>query len=146
MSDYTCASSTCAPGKVCGHYPQLVGANTRRVGCAARLCPTVSGSSSFTNAQLVVCDYNPAGNSIGHKSYIAGRGASRCPADLPNVIDDLCSPNAVSATVFKQAPTLPGAGRVGLAAVLLLRGLRTRCDPQQPLSQPCADFVTGGMP
>ena len=131
VSDYTYASNSCAPGKVCGHYTQLVWANTRRVGCAVQLCPTVTGLPSFTNAQLVVCDYNPAGNFIGQTPYVTGTSGSQCPADLPNVIDGLCSPNTVSASAVKQVPTVPGAGLVVLAAVLLLRGMGMQRGPQQ---------------
>lgn len=131
VSDYTHASNSCAAGKVCGHYTQLVWANTRRVGCAIQLCPTVIGLPNFTNAQLLVCDYNPAGNFIGQSPYIAGTNGSRCPSDLPTVIDGLCSPNAVAGTAVKQVPTVPGSGLVVLAVLLLLRGLRTRREARQ---------------
>ncbi|KAK4849585.1 hypothetical protein QYF36_026341 [Acer negundo] len=33
-SDYDYNSNTCAPGKVCGHYTQVVWRNSVRIGCA----------------------------------------------------------------------------------------------------------------
>ena len=131
LSDYTCASNSCTPGKVCGHYTQLVWVNTRRVGCAVQLCATVIGLPNFSNAQLVVCDYNPAGNFIGQTPYIAGSTGSQCPADLPNVVDGLCSPITGTAAAIAQVPIVPGSGLVVLAALLILRGMRTRRDAQQ---------------
>lgn len=124
VSDYNFAANNCASGKVCGHYTQMVWANTRRVGCAVQLCATVTGLPNFTNAQLLVCDYNPAGNFIGQSPYIAGSGGSQCPPDLPNVVDGLCSPNTAVAAPVKQVPTMPGAGLLVLAALLLIRGIR----------------------
>ncbi len=59
VADYTYATNTCAAGKVCGHYTQVVWAATRAVGCALRDCP------ALTYRSTVVCDYGPGGNSGG---------------------------------------------------------------------------------
>ncbi|EFJ37505.1 hypothetical protein SELMODRAFT_76987 [Selaginella moellendorffii] len=59
--DYTYATNSCAAGKVCGHYTQVVWRNTQRVGCASITCPG--------NAMLVSCNYDPPGNWVGQKPY-----------------------------------------------------------------------------
>ncbi|EFJ33654.1 hypothetical protein SELMODRAFT_83728 [Selaginella moellendorffii] len=59
--DYRYASNSCAAGKVCGHYTQVVWRNTKRVGCASIKCPG--------NMLLVSCNYDPPGNWVGQKPY-----------------------------------------------------------------------------
>jgi hypothetical protein len=51
---------------VCGHYTQLVWANTRRIGCARHNC------SGLTFPSSIVCDYGPGGNFGGQSPYAAG--------------------------------------------------------------------------
>ena len=53
-SDYTYSSQACSG--VCGHYTQLVWANTRYVGCGWKLCPTLTNTPA-TNASYFVCNY-----------------------------------------------------------------------------------------
>ncbi len=60
--NYTYATNTCAAGKVCGHYTQVVWRTTLEVGCALADCPSLQYKST------VVCDYGPGGNS-GGKPY-----------------------------------------------------------------------------
>lgn len=62
-ADYDYDSNTCAPGKVCGHYTQLVWRNTQKLGCAIAQC------NSQTIKQIWVCNYDPPGNWIGQKPY-----------------------------------------------------------------------------
>ncbi len=61
--DYDYDSNSCAPGKVCGHYTQLVWADTTRVGCGVAAC----ASLTYTNG--LVCDYSPGGNIVGQRPY-----------------------------------------------------------------------------
>lgn len=61
-ANYNYGSNTCAAGKVCGHYTQVVWRTTREVGCALADCPSLQFKST------VVCDYGPGGNS-GGKPY-----------------------------------------------------------------------------
>lgn len=120
--DYTFATNSCGAGKVCGHYTQVVWANTLRVGCGITQCPSIIGlPSTFNNGQLVICNYNPAGNFIGQSPYIAGTTGSQCPASLPNVVDGLCSP-AASAAQTTTVPGLPwlGAGVLGLCLMAMM--------------------------
>ncbi|GBG62709.1 hypothetical protein CBR_g31726 [Chara braunii] len=61
---YNYATNTCAAGKVCGHYTQVVWKNTKFVGCAIKSCKYGS-----YNAQIAVCRYSPPGNYVGQKPY-----------------------------------------------------------------------------
>lgn len=60
VSHYNYATNRCAPGKVCGHYTQIVWRNTTEVGC---------GMARGNNKEIWVCNYNPPGNFIGQKPY-----------------------------------------------------------------------------
>ncbi|XWS67537.1 hypothetical protein CRYUN_Cryun04dG0014900 [Craigia yunnanensis] len=57
--DYT--SNTCAPGKVCGHYTQVVWRNSVRLGCAKVRC---NNGGTF-----IICNYDPPGNFNGQRPY-----------------------------------------------------------------------------
>lgn len=61
-SDYSYASNSCAKGKVCGHYTQVVWRSTSTVGCAVAVCED-------SQEQVWVCQYQPPGNWIGQKPY-----------------------------------------------------------------------------
>ncbi len=59
-ADYNYKRNKCRQGKVCGHYTQIVWANTKKVGCAKITC---NGSTTW------VCEYDPPGNWVGQKPY-----------------------------------------------------------------------------
>lgn len=59
--DYNHATNTCAPGRTCGHYTQLVWSATQEVGCGHAECED--------GAQLWVCNYSPPGNWRGQRPY-----------------------------------------------------------------------------
>lgn len=59
---YDYDTNTCEPGQMCGHYTQLVWADTERVGCALRACAANRG-------EIVMCVYDPAGNWAGQRPY-----------------------------------------------------------------------------
>lgn len=61
-ADYDYARNRCRPGKMCGHYTQVVWKDTRKVGCAVAVCED-------TRQQVWVCQYQPAGNWVGKKPY-----------------------------------------------------------------------------
>jgi len=67
--DYNYATNTCAAGKVCGHYTQVVWKNSLRVGCGVQSCSTNSPFMGFPNWEIWVCNYAPQGNIIGQKPY-----------------------------------------------------------------------------
>jgi pathogenesis-related protein 1 len=60
VKDYNYASNSCKPGKVCGHYTQIVWRNSKQVGC---------GVARGNGKEIWVCNYNPPGNYIGQKPY-----------------------------------------------------------------------------
>ncbi len=59
---YDYASNSCTPGKMCGHYTQVVWKNSATVGCAYAVCED-------SREQIWVCQYQPAGNWVGQKPY-----------------------------------------------------------------------------
>ncbi|MEK7810279.1 MAG: CAP domain-containing protein [Pseudomonadota bacterium] len=61
-TDYDYQLNTCTPGKMCGHYTQVVWHSTTAVGCAIAICEN-------TKEQVWVCQYQPAGNWVGEKPY-----------------------------------------------------------------------------
>ncbi|NXK47899.1 GLIP1 protein, partial [Chauna torquata] len=74
VSDYTYSTNSCR--RVCGHYTQIVWAQSYKVGCAVHFCPTVAYFSG-TNAALFICNYAPAGN-YGPRPYEMGAACSKC--------------------------------------------------------------------
>ena len=61
-ADYDYARNRCAPGRMCGHYTQVVWKTTTTVGCAVSVCGN-------TLEQIWVCRYLPPGNWVGKKPY-----------------------------------------------------------------------------
>ncbi|KAI5609218.1 peptidase inhibitor 16-like, partial [Silurus asotus] len=76
-SSHSFTSNTCADGKECGHYTQMVWADTYLVGCATQFCPDVSNFNA-QNATILVCNYHPPGNIMGQSPYTAGSSCSSC--------------------------------------------------------------------
>jgi len=60
-ADYSYQDNTCRPGRICGHYTQVVWDTTEEVGCAWAICPDLG--------QIWVCDYRPSGNIEGRRPY-----------------------------------------------------------------------------
>ncbi|KAI9112362.1 hypothetical protein K1719_016559 [Acacia pycnantha] len=60
-ADYDYNSNSCAAGKQCGHYTQVVWRNSIRVGCAKVKC---NNGGTF-----IGCNYDPPGNYVGQKPY-----------------------------------------------------------------------------
>ncbi|KAK1322772.1 hypothetical protein QJS10_CPA02g00043 [Acorus calamus] len=58
---YDYNSNTCAAGKVCGHYTQVVWRNSVQLGCARVVCNS--------GGVIISCNYNPRGNYVGQKPY-----------------------------------------------------------------------------
>ncbi|PON86805.1 Cysteine-rich secretory protein, allergen V5/Tpx-1-related [Trema orientale] len=61
-ADYDYKSNTCAAGKVCGHYTQVVWRNSVRLGCAKVRCNDNKGT-------FIGCNYDPRGNFNGQRPY-----------------------------------------------------------------------------
>jgi pathogenesis-related protein 1 len=66
---YDYASNECQPDEMCGHYTQVVWADSLRVGCGFTACTTGSPFSGFSEWQNWVCNYDPPGNWVGEKPY-----------------------------------------------------------------------------
>lgn len=64
IEDYNYSSNSCRPGKVCGHYTQIVWKDTTEIGCGVSLC-----QKGNIRSQIWVCRYNPPGNYIGENPY-----------------------------------------------------------------------------
>ncbi|KAJ1701713.1 hypothetical protein LUZ63_001492 [Rhynchospora breviuscula] len=59
---YNYNTNTCASGKVCGHYTQVVWRSTTKIGCAKVVCDNNAGI-------FIICSYNPPGNYPGVWPY-----------------------------------------------------------------------------
>lgn len=59
-ADYSYRRNKCKPGKMCGHYTQIIWQTTKKVGCAKINC---------NGYDIWVCNYDPPGNWIGEKPY-----------------------------------------------------------------------------
>ncbi|XP_004418623.1 PREDICTED: GLIPR1-like protein 1 [Ceratotherium simum simum] len=60
--------------KVCGHYTQVVWANSYKVGCAITVCSNPGKAPSA----VFVCNYGPAGNYRNVAPYSKGASCSKC--------------------------------------------------------------------
>ncbi|KAE8139845.1 CAP domain-containing protein [Aspergillus pseudotamarii] len=62
QKDYNYDSNTCSPNAVCGHYTQVVWADSSKVGMGvSRRCEN--------GMYIVVANYDPVGNYAGEKPY-----------------------------------------------------------------------------
>ncbi|XP_057428425.1 pathogenesis-related protein 1-like [Lotus japonicus] len=61
-ANYDYNSNSCASGKQCGHYTQVVWKNSMRLGCAKVKCDNGGGT-------FITCNYDPPGNYVGQKPY-----------------------------------------------------------------------------
>eukprot|EP00268_Persea_americana_P011501 TRINITY_DN14855_c1_g1_i1.p1 TRINITY_DN14855_c1_g1~~TRINITY_DN14855_c1_g1_i1.p1 ORF type:complete len:163 (-),score=11.13 TRINITY_DN14855_c1_g1_i1:217-705(-) len=59
--DYDYNTNSCATGKECGHYTQVVWSNSARLGCARVNCNN--------GGVFITCNYDPPGNYNGQRPY-----------------------------------------------------------------------------
>ena len=68
-----CKNGPRQPGKMVGHYTQVVWADTTHVGCGKKRCSTITSDSgpSFNGrpGDYIVCNYWPQGNYNGYSPY-----------------------------------------------------------------------------
>ncbi len=96
VADYDFATDTCAG--VCGHYTQVVWANTSLVGCAYVHCPSV------TYSYIILCNFWLGGNYAGEALYETGDACTMCPENFTECNSDtnyLCDDGSLtSMSVF----------------------------------------------
>ena len=68
-ADYDYATNTCAQGKECGHYTQVVWRDSVGLGCGMATCTKNSPFGGSGAWQLWICNYDPPGNYVGEKPY-----------------------------------------------------------------------------
>ena len=61
VNDFDLSRNTCAEGKVCGHFTQVVWSKTARLGCGK--------ATGADGNEVVVCNYDPPGNSNGESPF-----------------------------------------------------------------------------
>uniref|UniRef100_A0A7M4E4Y4 Peptidase inhibitor 16 n=1 Tax=Crocodylus porosus TaxID=8502 RepID=A0A7M4E4Y4_CROPO len=110
---YNLTTTKCAMGHMCGHYTQVVWANTLRIGCGAHFCETVEGIEE-RDMHLLVCNYEPPGNIRGRKPYREGSPCSLCPEGY-KCINSMCGKdwsgnNGCELQLSLQAPFLLPTG------------------------------------
>lgn len=83
QEDFTYSDLSCSG--VCGHYTQVVWANSYALGCGKKRCDSLDmdNGSFWSNGLIVVCVYGPGGNYAGANPYTEGDSASECPEDFP---------------------------------------------------------------
>ena len=69
VNDYNYKTNTCAAGKVCGHYTQVVWAKTKRVGGGMVKGVVEDAAGNESIQEVWVCQYDPPGNYVGEKPY-----------------------------------------------------------------------------
>ena len=102
--DFDFDTRECTEDKMCGHYTQVVWANSSEVGCAVHDCAKLEKSAKMKGkeALYLVCNYGPAGN-IADKSrkvlqpYIKGAACSKCGSGAGWCKDKLCKRECKSA-------------------------------------------------
>ncbi len=85
----------------CGHFTQLMWANTYKVGCAVKYC--AANTLTTLAATYMVCDYASAGNYINQLPYDSGV-----------VADDVCSTADLNQTVCRNGLTESETYQTGL--------------------------------
>ncbi|GJM84469.1 hypothetical protein PR202_ga00139 [Eleusine coracana subsp. coracana] len=61
-NNYHYDTNSCDPGKMCGHYTQVVWRNSVRIGCARVVCAANRGV-------FIICSYDPPGNWNGERPF-----------------------------------------------------------------------------
>ncbi|XP_076811653.1 uncharacterized protein LOC143458685 [Clavelina lepadiformis] len=91
---YDYDTQICQEEEQCGHYTQVVWANSFKVGCGAAIC--TSTHEEFLYSMLVSCNYGPPGNFLNpttnrvEKPFQLGPPCSLCSVG-DACIDNLCS-------------------------------------------------------
>uniref|UniRef100_F7A2L3 SCP domain-containing protein n=1 Tax=Ciona intestinalis TaxID=7719 RepID=F7A2L3_CIOIN len=80
--NYNYQINRCSSGELCGHYTQMVWADSHALGCGVANCRNT--------AQLVICNYGPGGNVNRARPYQSGSSCSNCPYGTVTCSNRLC--------------------------------------------------------
>ncbi|VDK24289.1 unnamed protein product [Taenia asiatica] len=118
VHDYTYDTNTCAPGKVCGHYTQMVWAASEEVGCAVERCDSMKPDWPKP-IFLLACQYKPPGNYVGAKPYTSGTSCSECPPGTA-CVNNLCSKGGDHAEAAMSTASITRAADVVVLFAVIL--------------------------
>lgn len=92
VKDYINKTNECLPNSICGHYTQVVWANSYKVGCAVNICPNGVAKTSFDTKKgaIFVCNYATAGNFAGIRPYKTGGACTTCEGENNQCLKNLC--------------------------------------------------------
>lgn len=90
--DYNYDNNSCDEDKMCGHYTQMVWADTHKLGCAVHVCAQMEGLDWTEPTNFLVCNYFPPGNYEGERPYVEGEWCSQCPENFQRCENNLCAP------------------------------------------------------
>nr|XP_023649193.1 peptidase inhibitor 16 isoform X2 [Paramormyrops kingsleyae] len=86
---FTYETNSCVEEQMCGHYTQVVWADTDTIGCASHACDTVKGIS-LDRAVILVCNYFPGGNYENELPYRKGKPCTQCPDKIQKCKNNIC--------------------------------------------------------
>ncbi|XP_071959401.1 cysteine-rich venom protein latisemin-like [Antedon mediterranea] len=89
VSDYDYDTDGCEPGRVCGHYTQVVWADSYAVGCGLTFCESTPQGQS--DVWLLTCNYGPAGN-YNRQPYVSGPSCTECSSGSDECYENQCRP------------------------------------------------------
>ncbi|XP_048859021.1 peptidase inhibitor 16-like isoform X3 [Brienomyrus brachyistius] len=86
---FTYKNNSCVEEQMCGHYTQVVWADTDTIGCASHTCDTVKGIS-LHHTVILVCNYFPRGNYEDEFPYQEGKPCTQCPDKIQKCKNNIC--------------------------------------------------------
>nr|BEG79510.1 perisilin-6 [Euplectella curvistellata] len=87
VADYDYNSLSCS--NICGHYTQIVWADSYLVGCS--MYDATEHCNNGRSGTYFLCNYAPGGNYWGQKPYISGTSCTQCPSGFNTCIDGMCA-------------------------------------------------------
>lgn len=91
--NYDRATNTCAPGKLCVSFTQVIWFTTTRVGCGK-----AKGTSKDGPTDFFVCDYSPPGNKVGRSPFPIPPAATTTPIVKPGPVASPLTPAPIPVT------------------------------------------------
>jgi len=121
---YEFENQTCVPGELCGHYTQVVWAQSYKIGCAWHVCSSMKNLPPKTNEiMFFVCQYAPGGNVDGVHPYLVGPRCSECAAADYCWENALCRKKSRDELIPFTPPMNIGSVVAGIFLVLLVVGI-----------------------